>query len=141
VTQRGRKSAASLELGPLAARRSARISLPPGLSEPACAIFLDLVNSLHPTHFEPADATLLGQYCEAAALAARSAARLQDGDVAALGIWEKSTRTMSGLALRLRIGPQSRGERAKAGRPLTWTERFRLEHGDGEPSPTAPWES
>jgi hypothetical protein len=140
VTQRGRKSAASLELGPLAARRSARISLPPGLSEPACAIFLDLVNSLHPTHFEPADATLLGQYCEAAALAARSAARLQDGDVAALGIWEKSTRTMSGLALRLRIGPQSRRE-AKAGRPLTWTERFRLEHGDGEPSPTAPWES
>jgi hypothetical protein len=34
---------------------------------------------------------------------------------------------MSNLALRLRLGPQS-SERAKVERPLTWDEKFRLEH-------------
>lgn len=34
---------------------------------------------------------------------------------------------MSGLALRLRLGPQSRRERAKVDPgPLTWSEQFRL---------------
>jgi hypothetical protein len=103
-------------------------------------VFLDLVNSLDPTHFEPADATLLGQYAEASALAARSAAALQAGDASQLSVWEKSTRVMSGLALRLRLGPQSRRERAKAGRALRWDERLRAEH-NGDPSPTPPWES
>jgi hypothetical protein len=97
------------------------------LSEPARAVFLDLVASCDPGHFKQSDVTLLGQYCEAAALAARSAAALQVGDASSLPVWEKSTRTMSGLALRLRLGPQSRRERAKVERPLTWDERFCIE--------------
>jgi len=37
-------------------------------------------------------------------------------------LWEKATRTMSGLALRLRHSPQARREKAKAPeKPLTWT--------------------
>ena len=44
-------------------------------------------------------------------------------------LWEKATRTMSGPAVRLRHGPQVRREKAKAPeKPLTWDERFRLEH-------------
>jgi hypothetical protein len=35
---------------------------------------------------------------------------------------------MSNLALRLRLGPQSRREKAKVERPLTWDEKFRLEN-------------
>jgi hypothetical protein len=62
-------------------------------------------------------------------MAERSAAKLQNGDDPdALRTWEKANKVMSGLALRLRLGPQSRRERAKVERPLTWDERFRLEH-------------
>jgi len=44
-------------------------------------------------------------------------------------LWEKATRTISGLALRLRHSPQARREKAKAPeKPLTWDDRFRLEH-------------
>jgi phage terminase small subunit len=98
------------------------------LSEAAKAVFLDLVSTCDPEHFEASDVTLLGQYCEASALAAKAAAKLQEGDLSQLAIWEKATRAMAGLALRLRLGPQSRRERAKVERPLTWDEKFRLEH-------------
>src|SRR5262249_42250895 len=62
---------------------------------------------------------------------ARLAVDANDGK--ALALWEKSTRTMSGLALRLRLGPQSRRERAKVDPgPLTWSEQFRLKtYGPG----------
>jgi len=76
---------------------------------------------------------MLCQYCEAQAMAERAAAELQKGEVPSvrwLTVWEKSTKMMKDLALRLRLGPQSRRERAKVDRPLTWSDRFRLEtHG------------
>jgi phage terminase small subunit len=101
---------------------------PASLSEPAKAVFLDLVSTCDPEHFEASDVTLLGQYCEASALATRAAATVQADpeNAKALAVWEKATRTMSGLALRLRLGPQSRREKAKVERPLTWDEQFRL---------------
>src|SRR5262245_14410371 len=68
----------------------------------------------------------LCQYCEAQAMAERAAAELQNGAGEsadwALKLWEKANKVMSGLALRLRLGPQSRREKAKVARPLTWSE-------------------
>ena len=73
----------------------------------------------------------MSAYCEAQAMAERAAAELQNGTGEAaewaLNLWEKANKVMSGLALRLRLGPQSRREKAKVERPLTWDERFRLE--------------
>jgi hypothetical protein len=43
------------------------IAPPASLSEPARAVFLDLVAAHEPEHFEPGDVTLLAQYCEASA--------------------------------------------------------------------------
>jgi len=124
-----RKSAAERAMGPLIARvEPVPVQPPASLSQAARAVFLDLVASCDPGHFQASDVTLLAQYCEASALAARSASALQAGDASQLAIWEKATRTMSGLALRLRLGPQSRREKAKVERPLTWDERFRLDH-------------
>jgi len=63
-------------------------------------------------------------------MAERAAAVLSGtGEAAdwALRLWEKANKVMSGLALRLRLGPQSRREKAKVERPLTWDEKFRLE--------------
>ena len=127
--RRGRKSQAERDMEPLMHHAEpVPVQPPASLSEPAKAVFLDLVSTCDPEHFEASDVTLLGQYCEASALAARSASALQAGDVSQLAIWEKATRTMSGLALRLRLGPQSRREKAKTPQgPLTWDERFRLE--------------
>jgi len=109
---------------------------PATLSEAARAVFVDLVASCEVGHFEAADVTLLGQYCEAAALAARSASALQAGDTGQLAVWEKATRAMSGLALRLRLGPQARREKAKVPKSPDFATRFAWEqqHGKAPPS-------
>jgi hypothetical protein len=75
-------------------------------------VWIDLVSTHEPEHFQEGDATLMQQYCEASALAAKAAAGLQAGDDTRLKIWERSTAIMASLALRLRLGPQSRRERA-----------------------------
>ena len=110
------------------------IAPPASLSEPARAVFLDLVSSHEPEHFEPGDVTLLAQYCEASALGTKAAAALQAGDASQLRMWERSAAVMASLSLRLRLGPQSRRERAKAGGRLTWSDRYRLDsHGVRRP--------
>src|SRR5262249_11283612 len=64
-------------------------------------------------------------------MAERAAAELQRGEgppnARWLAAWRQGTKTMKDLALRLRLSPQSRREKAKVERPLTWDERFRLE--------------
>jgi phage terminase small subunit len=131
MKQRGRKSAASLAITPVFEHKAVPVQSPPTLSEPARAVFLDLVGSCNPEHFEKSDIGLLCQYCEAQSMAERAAAELQNGTGEApewaLKLWEKANKVMSGLALRLRLGPQSRRERAQVKRALTWDERFRLE--------------
>jgi hypothetical protein len=110
------------------------IAPPASLSVPARAVFLDLVSSHEPEHFEPGDVTLLAQYCEACALATKAAVALQAGDASQLRIWERSAAVMASLSLRLRLGPQSRRERARAGAQLTWSDRYRLDsHGARRP--------
>jgi len=128
--QRGRKSAAELEMRPLMHHAEPTPIHPPlSLSEAAKGAFLDLVASCDPEHFEDADVTLLARYANAVVFSEQAEARLQANpdDTKALALWEKATRTMSGLALRLRLGPQSRREKAKVQRRLTWDERFCLE--------------
>jgi len=103
---------------------------PASLSEPARKAFVELVTDCAPDHFEASDVTLLARYANAVVFTEQAEARLQANpdDTKALALWEKATRTMSGLALRLRLGPQSRREKAKTPRgPLTWDEQFRLE--------------
>src|SRR5262245_55119104 len=130
--RRGRKSAAELEMQPLMRHAEPTPIHPPlSLSEAARGVFLDLVNSCDPEHFEDADASLLARYATATVFAEGAEARLQadPDDSKALALWEKATRTMSGLALRLRLGPQARREKAKAPRgSLTWDEQFRLDN-------------
>jgi len=103
---------------------------PATLSDPARKIFLELVASCDPAHFEDADVGILAQFCEAQALAERAAQELQKESPPNsrwLAAWKEGTKTMKDLALRLRLSPQSRREKAKVKRPLTWDENFRLE--------------
>ena len=129
--RRGRKSQAERDMEPLMVHTElVPVQPPETLSEPARKAFLDLVASCDPAHFEDADVGLLAQYCEAQVLAERAAQELQKESPPNprwLAAWEKATRTMKDLALRLRLSPQSRREKAKVERPLTWDEKFRLE--------------
>ena len=128
-----RTSAAARAVAPVFTQEPAPIRPPSTLSAAAKAIFLALVLDCEPGHFKSADAGMLCQYCEAQAMAERAAAELNgEGPPNAqwLAVWEKAVKVMKDLALRLRLGPQSRRERARADRPLTWSDRFRLEqHG------------
>jgi phage terminase small subunit len=100
---------------------------PDSLSPGARRVWLDLVANHEPEHFEPGDVTLLEQYCEASALATAAAARLHaGGDTNSLRTWERATAVMASLSLRLRLGPQARREKARAGKPMTWSDSFAL---------------
>ena len=130
--RRGRKSAERAMAPLMVAHEPVPVQPPATLSEAARKVFLDLVSSVDPAHFEQSDVGLLCQYCEAQVMAERAAAELQRGEgppnARWLAAWREGTRTMKDLALRLRLSPQSRREKAKVERPLTWDERFRLEH-------------
>jgi hypothetical protein len=88
-------------------------------------VFTGLVNACDRTHFEPSDVPLLSQYAEAVALAEWAAAELQGPtDGKWLAVWEKATRVLTALSIRLRLSPQARRERAQV--RLDWSTKFGL---------------
>jgi hypothetical protein len=121
-----RKSAIDLETPRFSDLPPRPLTPPAHLSEAAKAVFVRLVEDCGPDHFLPADITLLERYAAAVVLARAAEAALLTGDAGKLAVWEKATRAIAGLALRLRLGPQSRREKAKSPRELSWDERFAL---------------
>ena len=116
---------------------STRLHPPPDLSERAKAEFIRIVTCEKPEHFKTSDQSLLVQYCEAASLADRAIKEMQGDDAPErwLRTWEKAVRAMSGLALRLRLSPQSRMPNNPTRRPperVSYYEREALEHGGAE---------
>lgn len=127
MVNRGRVPAAAMAVSPAFSPTETWLDTPESLSEPAKRVFSDLVASCDAKHFEASDIGLLAQYCEAQVMAERAAAQLQTAgtpETKWLALWEKSTRTMSGLALRLRLSPQARREKAQAPRQFDWSTRF-----------------
>jgi phage terminase small subunit len=123
-----RRSASSLSVTPAFTASPPVLKPPPSLSEPAQTVFNGIVGSCEVDHFQPADAYLLAQYAEAIVLAERASAELHKGaDAKWLLIWEKATRAMTALSMRLRLSPQARREKARAPQPLDWSTRQGLE--------------
>jgi hypothetical protein len=112
-----------------------RLSPPPDLAPDERQVFLDLISSVRPEHFRACDSPLLAAYCRAIALERKSS--LQLDDKAGLMRWERATKAMVALSMRLRLSPQSRQANssrpgAKPERPLSYYERQALEEtGDG----------
>jgi hypothetical protein len=123
-----RISAAARAVAPVPPE-SAPIRPPATLSEPAKAVFVAIVADCGSGHFVPSDAPLLAQYAVAIALAERAEGHLSEDPPNAhwLAVWKESVRTMRDLALRLRLSPQARRERAKVSKPLTWSDQQRLQ--------------
>jgi phage terminase small subunit len=123
-----RRSASSLSVMPAFTLTPPVLKPPPRLSPEAQAVFSLIVASCDVDHFQPADAYLLAQYTEAIVMAEEAATELhKDVDGKWLLLWEKATRTMVALSMRLRLSPQARREKAQTPRKLTWSERAGLE--------------
>lgn len=122
-------------------RPTRRLRPPARLQGRAKAVFIETVTGCDPKHFRSSDLHLLERYAEATALAEQATAKLAaegtvvDGKVSPwFLVHQSATKTASGLALRLRLGPQSRAPRAPKTEPVTATsyyEQLELE-GDGD---------
>jgi hypothetical protein len=99
-------------------------------------VFLDIIAASKPDAFRPSDLPLLSAYVRSVVLERRSAAELAAGDDKALARWEKATKAMVALSMRLRLSPQSRAPNnpsrpgGKPERELSVYERMALEAGD-----------
>src|SRR6516225_10997116 len=87
-------------------------------------VFTELVRSMRPEHFRPGDQDLVEQYCQAVLLARQAYSELEmagsvspDGKMSPwVTILEKSHRSATALAARLRLCPQSRLSARTVGR-------------------------
>jgi hypothetical protein len=134
-----RASAASLSF-PGVAGTPDRLKPPSDLGPAERAVFIDIIANNRPEHFKPSDSVLLCAYARACVLEARSALELGGGDPKALPRWNGAVKAMLGLAMRLRLSPQSRQPNlpsrpgAKPPRELSVYERMALQEGDHDGS-------
>jgi hypothetical protein len=136
MAQTGRKPYETTDLVPFGAGNH-RLRPPESLSGAQRVAFVDLVTSCPATQFEPADIPLLARWAELSTMAEMAAVELQASGLLApdgkpspwFRIHLEATKALSGLALRLRLGPQSRAPRAPKTKTTTvsYYERMTLE--------------
>jgi phage terminase small subunit len=123
------------EVVPFGADR--RLRPPDSLPDAARRAFADLVTSLPAGHFKQGDISLLCRYAEAVAAAEQAAFEMAqpggmvtvDGRVSPwFHVHQQATKTLNALALRLRLGPQSRAlkQSKKEAAPVSVYDRLRL---------------
>ena len=125
MKQRGRKSAELLTFPSIDDVRP-RITPPLSLTKSERSLFVELAADA--PHLVPADAPLLGAYCQAILLARRTGR-----DPARVDVWERITRVMTTLATKLRLTPQSRScpkSLARQQRPASHYDRMALDDDD-----------
>ena len=124
-----------------------RLRPPRGLGGAETAAFVDLITSTTTAHFTASDLPLLTRWAELTVLADRAAKALASGDLVIDGkpnpliaIHASATKGLAILALRLRLGPQSRAGRAPKTLPagVSYYERVGLLEGklDDEAEPS-----
>jgi phage terminase small subunit len=137
MAKSGDENPQTAELIPFGSR-DRRLHPPDSLSDSARAAFIDLVGAMPVSHFRPADMALVCAYSEAVVLAERAAFELSqpNGIVTAdnkvspwFSVHQQATKTLIGLALRLRLGPQSRAlkQSKKEPAPVSYYDRMRME--------------
>ena len=114
---------------------------PEGLNEPETAVFLDLVGSCRPEHFQTSDAPLVEAYARAT-VAERTAFRaVQELGPATdeakpwLAAWRDWHKATINLSMRLRLSPQGRKQHPPKvidQNPLSVYERMAMEDGNGD---------
>jgi phage terminase small subunit len=110
-----RRSAASFSVISIGATQP-RLRPPDGLAEPERTLFLDIVTTTRPEHFQAPDGVLLAAYCRAVILEQQAAGELAaqghvlEGGTANpwLDIHAQAVRQMVTLSRTLRLSPVSR---------------------------------
>lgn len=105
-----------------------RLQPPPSLSARERAVFDELVDAVDRKHFRLGDRPLLVGYSRAICFESYAAAALAKDptDTKMMALWEKSSRSMVALSMRLRLSPQSRQTSRAASRekprvgPMPW---------------------
>ena len=136
MTGTGRKPYEVTDVAPFGLSNQ-RLRTPPSLGGPEKRAFLDLVCSVPAGQFRESDLSLLCRWAEATVQAEVAASELQaSGMVTADGrvspwftIHQHATKSLTMLALRLRLGPQSRAQRAPKTQAanVSFYERMTLE--------------
>jgi hypothetical protein len=114
------------------------------LSDDAKRHFVDFVTTAHSRQFTAGDLPLLVRWAELCVAAERAAFEMEqrggmvtpDGKVSAwFAIHQQATKALSGLALRLRLGPQSRQQRQskKTVGSTSYYDEMRLQKGWDQP--------
>jgi hypothetical protein len=121
---------------------SPRIRPPPGLPEPLRKAFVELVASVPAEQFKPSDVALIVRWIELQDMVEEAAAQVRanglvdaDGEPSAwFKIHLNCTKALSGLALRLKLSPQSRSPKApkREVRQLSYYEQLALEEGESD---------
>ena len=120
----------------------ARLRPPVSLQGPERQAFLDVILSCPAAQFRPTDLPLLCRWAELCVLCETAMAEMtaggmvtSDGKVSSwFSIYERSTKALAGLALRLRLGPQSRAFKApkKDAGLASFYDRMTLLEGDDD---------
>jgi hypothetical protein len=124
-----------------------RLSPPASLGDAERQAFLDLVTTCPAGQFQPSDLPLLCRWAELVVMAetaaktmAREGMLKPDGKPSGhFAIHRETVRALNGLALRLRLGPQSRAQKAprRTVSPVSYYERTQLlEDASDGPEPT-----
>jgi|RhiMetdeSRZDD1v2_1073273.scaffolds.fasta_scaffold735587_3 hypothetical protein len=116
---------------------SGRLRPPATLGEPERRAFVDLVTTAPAGQFQPSDLPLLCRWAELTVMCEQARGELAaqgmvtaDGKPSAwFSVYQQSVKALSGLALRLRLGPQSRAFKApkKTVGRVSYFERMALE--------------
>lgn len=107
--QRGRKSTSELSIA--APDISGRIGLspPPGLPPDVRKVFLTTVARVGNGHLQITDTDLLVRHAQAVILADK-AYKAAAGDMEAFSRWERATKQVAMLAVKLKLTPSSRSQ-------------------------------
>jgi phage terminase small subunit len=119
-----------------------RLKPPASLGEPEKRVFLDLILACPSGQFQASDLPLLARYCELVALCEQAMAEMTAGGMVAadgkpspwFSIYTQSVKALTGLAMRLRLGPQSRAFKApkRTAAPTSFYDRMTLMEGDDD---------
>ena len=138
----GRKPYATVDITPFDVPVE-RLKPPDHLGPAATRIFRDLVARVPAGQFKPSDLSLVCRWCEWTAIADRAGAEMATSDLVTpdgqpspwIAIAERASKQLVALSLRLRLGPQSRANKApktEAPGQQSYYERMIEEERDGE---------
>src|SRR5262245_45074453 len=116
-----------------------RLRPPASLGTREKRVFVDLISRTPAGQFRQSDMPLICRWCEATVLAERAAAELAAGSPVTpagtispwVSIHERATKSLVALALRLRLSPQGRADKAPKSLPArtNFYDRMSFEEG------------